>query len=117
MVARLGIFSRLQADCRAPMSWQSSTGFPIVPTPYRGLSSDNVAATSRDSLALAILVVRAVGTVQLRPEATGASLRCRHPWPTLPGWIVTDMLRVSALQIGDPVSLSVLVKADDPARN
>src|SRR5579872_2543032 len=38
-----------------------------------------------------------------------------HPGADLPGRIVADVLGVTALEIGDPVPLLVLVKANDPA--
>lgn len=39
-----------------------------------------------------------------------------YPGPVLPGRIVSYMLRVAALEVGDPMPFLVDVKADDPSR-
>ena len=36
-----------------------------------------------------------------------------HPRAESPGRIVADVVRVAALKVGDPVTVLVLVKADD----
>src|SRR4029079_391050 len=43
-----------------------------------------------------------------RPAGLG-----QDPGPYFPRWRVSDVLRVAALELGDPVLLRVLVKADD----
>lgn len=53
-------------------------------------------------------------TVQSNPQPTVAALGSDDPGAAFPGRIVADMLVVSALQLGDPVPLLVLVKARDP---
>ena len=45
----------------------------------------------------------------------GAPFRRRHPLPHLPGRVVPHVLAVAALELGDPVSLLVLMEAGDPA--
>ena len=40
-----------------------------------------------------------------------------HPWPLLPRRIVTHVLRMAALQVGDPIADVVLMEPDDAARN
>lgn len=39
-----------------------------------------------------------------------------HPWPDLPRRIVSDVLGVPAVEIGDPVILIVLMEANDSTR-
>ena len=48
-------------------------------------------------------------------QMTLAPLGGHDPGPLLPRRIVTNVLGMSALEIGDPVRLGVLVKADDLA--
>lgn len=36
-----------------------------------------------------------------------------HPFPHLPGWVMADMARMAAGEIGDPIALFVLMKSDD----
>jgi hypothetical protein len=51
---------------------------------------------------------------QLVPNETVASLLSGHPWTNLPRRIVPNVLRVSAVEIRDPMMLVVLMEADDP---
>ena len=51
--------------------------------------------------------------VQRRPEKAFSSLRGDNPGAELPRGVVPHVLRVSALQVGDPVLLHVLMKTDD----
>jgi hypothetical protein len=52
-----------------------------------------------------------------RSEMFGATGLGDHPWPLLPRRIVTHVLRVATLQVGDPIADVVLVKPDDAAWN
>ncbi len=40
-----------------------------------------------------------------------------HPWTHLPWWVVANVLRVTALEVRDPVLLFILMEADDPPGN
>jgi hypothetical protein len=44
-------------------------------------------------------------------------VRGGNPWTHLPRRIVADVLAVSTLQVGHPMLLGVLMKADDSTRN
>ncbi|HEY3457231.1 MAG TPA: hypothetical protein VGK64_21815 [Bryobacteraceae bacterium] len=39
----------------------------------------------------------------------------QHPWPERPRRIVPDMTAVSALQVGHPIAVFILMKTDDDA--
>src|SRR3954468_17682428 len=54
------------------------------------------------------------GALQGPTEPGSASGRGRHPLTYLPGRLVADVLAVTALPLGDPLPLHVLVEADDP---
>jgi hypothetical protein len=41
----------------------------------------------------------------------------QNPGPGLHGWVVPHVLSVTALEVGNPVSFLVLMKADDLSRN
>ena len=43
----------------------------------------------------------------------GAAFVRNHPRTACPGWIVTNMLIVSAIEFGNPVLFFVLMEADD----
>ena len=43
------------------------------------------------------------------------ALRGDDPGPVLPGGIVPDVLGMATFEVGDPVAMFVLVKADDAA--
>jgi len=58
-------------------------------------------------------VGRAFQALQRRTDERRAPFWRRHPWTDLPRRIVADMLRVAALQIRHPMSLIVLMEADD----
>src|SRR5687767_12474006 len=58
-------------------------------------------------------VCHAFDAAERLPEKPGASLRCRNPFPDLPWRVVTHVLAVTALELGDPVVFVVLVKAGD----
>ena len=53
--------------------------------------------------------------VQLDAQVLPARFFVHDPGTILPGGIVTDMLRVSAFEIGNPVLFAVLMEADDAA--
>ena len=48
-------------------------------------------------------------------DVTLAALFGEHPGPRGPGWVVPNVLRVAAIQVGDPVRFLVLMKSCDPA--
>ena len=54
-------------------------------------------------------------TIQLRAEVRVAPFRRGDPDPDLPRRIVSDMLRMPALELGHPVAFLVLMVADDRA--
>ena len=51
---------------------------------------------------------------QRRADERRAAFRRGDPWTDLPRRIVADMLRVAALEIGDPVLFIILMKSDNP---
>ena len=51
---------------------------------------------------------------QRRADERRAAFRRRDPWTDLPRRIVADMLRVAALEIGDPVLFIILMKPGNP---
>ena len=53
--------------------------------------------------------------IQRRPDVLPARLVGQHPCAVLPGRVVPDVLGVTALQLGDPVPLFILMKTNDPA--
>jgi hypothetical protein len=55
--------------------------------------------------------------LERRPDSLAAPLEGNHPRPHLPGWIVTHVLRVAALEVSHPVILLVLMKAHDSPGN
>ena len=59
------------------------------------------------------LIDIALLTVERFPQCVCAAVGGHDPWTVRPRRIVSNMLVVSALQLGDPVLLLVLVKSDD----
>src|SRR6266550_8557620 len=51
------------------------------------------------------------------PKEPGATRFGRHPLSDLPRGIMSHVLGVPTLELGDPMSLVVLMKSDDPFRN
>jgi hypothetical protein len=54
-------------------------------------------------------------TNQLVSNESVAAALGSDPWAHLPGWIVPNVLRVTTIQISNPVILVVLMKSDDAA--
>lgn len=50
-------------------------------------------------------------------DARLAAFGSDDPGTVLPGWIVPDVLGMTAFEVGDPVVVLILVKADDAALN
>jgi hypothetical protein len=50
-------------------------------------------------------------------DETRTSRFGRHPRPRLPRRIVPHVLRVAALELGNPMSFIILMEADDPSWN
>src|SRR5580698_4515956 len=61
------------------------------------------------------LPVNALCTRESGTDARRALLPRRHPWTSLPRRIVPHVLRVAALEVGDPIADVVLMKSDDLA--
>lgn len=54
----------------------------------------------------------AAGALETLSELLGAFLGHEHPWMQRPGWLVSNVLSVSALELRDPVAGFVLPEAD-----
>jgi hypothetical protein len=50
---------------------------------------------------------------EFRANAGGAAFGGGNPFADSPRWVVADVLGVSAVEVGDPVELLVLVERDD----
>ena len=48
-------------------------------------------------------------------EEPAPSLFAQHPWPERPRWIVPNMAAMSAVELGHPIAVFILMKADDDA--
>lgn len=55
-------------------------------------------------------------TKRAADEARPAGFRC-DPRPRLPRRLVPHMLRVTALEVGDPMTFIILMEPDDPSWN
>src|SRR6476659_8756786 len=66
-------------------------------------------ATRRDSVSIPQLRLL-TRTSQIDPNLAGPACSRQHPRPHLPGRSVPHMLAVSALELGHPMPLRVLVK-------
>ena len=52
-------------------------------------------------------------TIERMSDEPGPPLFGQDPWPEGPGRIVPDMTAMTAIEIGDPISVFVLVEADN----
>ncbi len=48
-------------------------------------------------------------------QMIGAPAWCHHPFPHLPGWVVSHVLGVATVELGHPVAYVIPVEARDPA--
>jgi hypothetical protein len=55
----------------------------------------------------------ALATIDSAPDTPLAPCGRRHPGPLDPRRVVADVLRMTAFQVGHPVSLFILVEGDD----
>ena len=62
---------------------------------------------------LARIRLVALSARQKRPEPSSAPFDRHNPGPYLPGWRVPNVLGVTALELGDPVPVHILSKADN----
>ncbi len=60
-----------------------------------------------------MISIRTFLTRHLHPSKLLPLLRVNHPRPILPWRVVADVTAVAAVEVGDPVTVFVLVKADD----
>jgi hypothetical protein len=68
-------------------------------------------------MAMCSLFVSTQHASQLGAEESSPSLLADDPRAHLPGRIVSHVLRVTALELSDPMTLGILVKAHDAARD
>ncbi len=62
---------------------------------------------------IARITIVALSAIQQVSDHLFATFIRRHPLAVHPGWIMTNMLMMPALQLGNPMVLVVLMKTDD----
>ncbi len=73
-----------------------------------------------DTVTWSLLRSRLFRAIDAHQRLSGEALPAgvgRYPRAVLPGWIVSDVLIVPALQLRDPMSFLILMKSDNASRD